>query len=103
MINITRKYELVNGICLVAEKGNHMDYIERIIEVLRNEGIEIEYKGVDLDLSDYIFDSIQFISFIIDIENEFGIEIADNYLRYDVITSLHSFAKIVESCKEDVG
>ena len=80
-----------------------MDFIKRIVGILRDEGIEIEYTGEDVDLSDYIIDSIQFISFIVDIENEFGIEIADDYLRYDIISSLHSLAQIVENCKKDVG
>ena len=80
-----------------------MDFIGRIVVILSDEGLEIEYTVEDVDLSDYIIDSIQFISFIVDIENEFGIEIADDYLRYDIISSLHSLAQIVENCKNEVG
>lgn len=51
-----------------------MDFISDILALLYEEGIEIEYNGVDLDLRDYITDSIQFISFIVDLENRFAIE-----------------------------
>ena len=52
-----------------------MDIINRIVSILHEEGIEAEYTGGDLDLRDYIIDSIQFISFIVEVEREFDIEI----------------------------
>ena len=79
-----------------------MDYVKEMIALLRDEGIEIEYDGQDLDLREYIADSVQFITFIVDIESKFEIEIPDDYLLYDSISSLHSFAQIVRSLRDDV-
>lgn len=73
-----------------------MEFANRIIDVLNEEGICIEYKGEDLDLREYIIDSLQYISFIVDIENVFGIEIPDEYLIYDSIASLHSFSNVIK-------
>lgn len=78
-----------------------MNYINEIIDLLHEEGMEIEYTGVDLDLRDYLTDSIQFISFIVDIEKKFDMEMPDEYLLYDSISSLHSFAEIIRNCKEE--
>lgn len=78
-----------------------MDFISEVIALLHEEGLEVEYTGVDLDLRDYITDSIQFISFIVDIEKKFVIEFSDEYLLYDSISSLHSFAEIIRNCKEE--
>ena len=77
-----------------------MDFISEIINLMHEEGLEVNYNGSDLDLRDYIFDSIQFISFIVEIEKIFYIEIPDEYLLYDSISSLYSFAKIIKNCKE---
>lgn len=78
-----------------------MDYISDILDLLLEEGIEVEYTGIDLDLRDYIIDSIQFIGFIVDIEKKFDMEIPDEYLLYDSISSLHSFAEIIKNCKKE--
>lgn len=75
-----------------------MECLERIIEILRLEGVDVQYNGVDVDLREVITDSIQFISFIVEIESEFEIEIMDEYLQYDMLASLHSFAKFIENC-----
>lgn len=78
-----------------------MEFINEIIILLHEEGFEIDYSGTDLDLRDYISDSIQFISFIVDIENKFEIEFPDEYLLYNSISSLHSFSEIVKNCKQE--
>ena len=83
------------------KESDKMDFISDILALLYEEGIEIEYNGVDLDLRDYINDSIQFISFIVDLENRFAIEMPDEYLTYDAISSLHSFAEIVKNFKDE--
>lgn len=78
-----------------------MDFINEIIDLLHEEGINVEYTGIDLDLRDYLTDSTQFISFIVGVENRFDIEMPDEYLSYDSISSLHSFAEIIRGCKEE--
>lgn len=79
-----------------------MDFISEVIIVLYEEGLAVEYTGVDLDLRDYIADSIQFINFIVDIEKRFEIEFPDEYLLYDSIASLHSFVELIKKCREKV-
>ncbi len=46
---------------------------------------------------DYLADSIQFIGFIVDVEKTFEMEMPDEYLLYDSIASLHSFAEIIRN------
>lgn len=78
-----------------------MEFVNEIIDLLHEEGLEIEYSGDDLDLREHIADSIQFISFIVDVEKKFGIEIPSEYLLYDSISSLHSFVNIIRICIEE--
>ena len=78
-----------------------MDIIKGIIEILYEEGLAIEYNDKDLDLRDYIADSIQFISFIVAVENKFNIEVPDECLKYDSISSVYSFAEMIKSCIEE--
>ena len=49
--------------------------------VLCDMGILVPDDNNDIDLSEYIIDSLQFISFIVEIENKFGIEIPDELLN----------------------
>lgn len=78
-----------------------MEYINEILSVLYDEGIQVEYEGNDLDLREYIVESIQFISFIVDLENRFSIEIPDEVLRYELISSLHALSCFIGRLKED--
>lgn len=77
-----------------------MNYYKEIIDVISKNGVFIEYtpNEPDIDLRDYITDSLQFIGFIIAIEEKFGIEISDKYLLYDSIASIYSFSEIVKDC-----
>jgi len=47
----------------------------------------------DFAINDYIFDSIVFIQFIIAIEEEIGEELPDDFLLYDVFSSVKGFAE----------
>lgn len=47
----------------------------------------------DIALSEYITDSIQFISFIIEIENDLGFELPDEFFLQEVLSSLNGFAE----------
>lgn len=79
-----------------------MDIRQNLIDVIKENGFSIEGldKSVDIDLREYIVDSVQFIAFIISVENKFEIEIPDEYLLYENIASLNSFTGIVSSCLE---
>ena len=66
-----------------------------IVSILSDMGIllpEIE----DVNLKDYIADSLQFISFIAEIENRFNIEIPDSMLTVDVLSSMNGLVSLLD-------
>jgi phosphopantetheine attachment domain protein len=66
-----------------------------IIKLLENNGIIIESGEEDLDLRNYSIDSILFISFIIDVENEFAIAIPDEYLTIELLQSIDGLTNLI--------
>lgn len=78
-----------------------MDMKLDIIQIMDSIGIYIEPTEDDIDLTEYILDSIQFISFIVEVENRFAINYPDDMLMYDCLKSINSFAiKIDEMIKQ---
>ena len=75
-----------------------MDKIKNdVIEVLNELGIETEDIGEnDVDLTEFIVESIMFISFIVELEDKLGIEIAEELLDINSIKSLNTFSTILE-------
>jgi acyl carrier protein len=72
---------------------------ERLLGILEESGLYVEQKssGEDLDLREYIVDSVQFMSFVVEIESQFNIEMPDEVLVYDKLGSLNGLAAIIES------
>lgn len=56
------------------------------------ESIETEE---DINLQDYLEDSLQFITAIVEIEQYFGIEFPDEYLTPESTLSLNGFSEII--------
>ena len=50
----------------------------------------------DIDLTEYIMDSLQFISFVTGLEEQLGIEIPDEYLNPKSIQSSKAFIEILK-------
>lgn len=75
-----------------------MDKIKNdVIEVLSELGIETEDIGEnDVDLTEFIVESIMFISFIVELEDKLGIEIPEELLDINSIKSLNTFSTILE-------
>lgn len=75
-----------------------MDVKKRIVECLQRVGIilpeQIDY--FDINLNDYILDSLLFISFILCIEKEFGMEVPDEMLLQSTLSTLDSFSSTLE-------
>ena len=73
---------------------------EIVINVLTDLGIdcsEIDLNpNADVNLSEYITDSITFINFIVRIEEDLEIEIPDNFLILDKLTSLNGFINMLQ-------
>lgn len=76
-----------------------MNVREKIIDVLETNGIYFDQENddSDADMREYITDSIQFMSFIVDIEKEFAIEFPDEALVYDNLASLNGFMTLTQS------
>lgn len=77
-----------------------MNTKEKLIECFSNTGVLIEPQD-DVDLKEYILDSIQFVTAIVEIERIFSIEFPDEMLMYSVFDSLNGLVAIVESLIED--
>lgn len=75
-----------------------MDKIKNDVIVVLNElGIETEDIGEnDVDLTEFIVESIMFISFIVELEDKLGIEIPEELLDINSIKSLNTFSTILE-------
>lgn len=70
---------------------------EKLLECFANIGVVIDNKEDDIDLKEYIFDSVQFITAIIEIERVFSIEFPDEMLLYSVFDSLNGLINIIDS------
>lgn len=67
----------------------------RLVELLREKmGIVLFDDTLeDFAISDYIYESIEFINFIIAVEEEFDIELTDDFLNYEILTSAKGFSE----------
>lgn len=73
-----------------------------VYEVIDEMGIYIDITEEDFDLSEYIVDSLQFLTFVINLEERLGIEIPDDLLLYDKMYSFNGYCKMLEGiCKGD--
>lgn len=68
---------------------------KRIIKLLENNGVIIESDEEDIDLRSYSIDSILFISFIVDLENEFSIIMPDEYLTIELLQSVDGLTNLI--------
>ena len=74
-----------------------MDVKKRLLQCFLNIGVVIDDTEEDIDLKEYIADSIQFITAIVEIERTFSIEFPDELLLFSVFDSFNGLIKIVES------
>lgn len=56
----------------------------------------LDKNGIDLDQDSPMIDSISFITAIVDIEQEFGIEFPDEYLTTEAMSSYEKIYDIVK-------
>ena len=72
---------------------------ERLINTLQNVDIFIDddFNDDDIDIRNYITSSIQFISFIVEIERDFNIEIPDEMLVIDNFSSLNELTEKISN------
>lgn len=68
-------------------------YVDTSIDSKENENGDVT--SDDVDLRNYISDSIMFISFIIELEKKFDIEFPDELLLVDSLSSLSGFSYLL--------
>ena len=66
---------------------------ERVKILLLNNGV---ISDLD-DKEELLFDSIEFVSFIVDVEEEFEICIPDDYLDQKKLNSIKAITRIIEN------
>ena len=81
----------------------HMSVKKQIINCAERAGVSFDdsINNEDFDLREYVADSLQFINFIIEIENEFNIEIPPYMLLFDNLTSINSFCYMINELLEN--
>lgn len=77
-----------------------MNYKDVIISVLDEMGIFIDVTE-EVCLNDYIADSIQFIQFIVALEEALGFEFPDEYLNYESMESMEKLLAIIELAADE--
>lgn len=76
---------------------------QELLNCLKGAGIDLQLRDCeDVNINDYLEDSIHFISTLVELENVFGIEIEDKYLEEDIFGSLNYLLKIVNLNKEHI-
>lgn len=72
-----------------------------VLEVLENMGIMLDdiEQTEDIDLTEYIIDSIQFVSFIIELERALDIVLPDNFLLIKNYGSLNTLCEALEELR----
>lgn len=70
---------------------------KKICNILNEMGIYIDNNEQDINLLDYILDSIQFMDFIIKLEESLNLEIPDEYLDMNLLRSLDNFSEILNN------
>jgi acyl carrier protein len=80
-----------------------MNIKNEIIRCAENAGIVLDSKASaeEVDLREYISDSLEFISFIVELENELGIEIPTEMLLFDNLASISSFSYMLKNLIDD--
>lgn len=70
------------------------DLRSQLLDIFAQTGVIVDDSALDqdVDLRDYIEDSIQFISAVVEIENQLEIELPDELLAYDCLASFHAFS-----------
>lgn len=66
---------------------------ERILKVFERCGVEVSLDGDEVNIKE--MDSFIYITTLVELENEFSIEIPDSYLGHDIFSSMESLCDII--------
>ena len=75
-----------------------------ILDILDKSGIYIDPTEMneDLDLREYILDSLQYVYFIVELEERLQIELEDEILLYDNLSSINGFVNMIINMIQDI-
>ena len=68
---------------------------KRIIICLENIGFVFFDNLDDINLSEYISDSVEFVQFLVELEEEFNIEIPDDLLGMEILGSINGLSNMI--------
>lgn len=66
---------------------------ERILKVFERCGVEVSLDGDEVNIKE--MDSFIYITTLVELENEFSIEIPDSYLGHNIFSSMESLCDII--------
>ena len=107
MINIAKYYnQFQRNLTKIEIRERHMDIKNRILLCLEEIGVIIDsdITSDEIDIVEYIEDSLMFIHFIVAIENEFCVSIPNEYLSLERLSSIDVLSNIILSlleCSDD--
>lgn len=74
-----------------------MNIKQKVKNIMEEIGLDVSDIGNDdVDLSEYIVDSLMFINFVVEIENTFNVDLPDEYLDVDVLKSFNALCTLIE-------
>lgn len=82
---------------------DHKAVRARIISAIERVGVAIEDGTGDIDLRDYIPDSLATIAALVEIEDEFGISVPDDFLAGTVLESLSGLTRAITEIVNEGG
>lgn len=80
-----------------------MENLNKLCHCFENIGILVEDIDKSENLMDFIEDSLTFITFIVEVENIFEIEIPDEYLLPGKLVSIQDVLEMVGNLKTGVN
>ena len=78
-----------------------MDIKQGILEALEAIGVILDENVENISLSEIIEDSIAFMSFIVELEDKFSIEIPDDWLAADRLATLADVEMLISAIIND--
>ena len=82
---------------------DHQVIRTRIISAVERAGVLIGHETEDVDLRDYIPDSVATIAALVEIEDEFDISLPDDFLLGTALESLSGLTSAVAEVIEESG
>lgn len=80
---------------------DHQAIRTRIISAVERAGVAIDNDEEDVDLRDYVPDSVAMIAALVEIEDEFGISLPDDFLLGTVLESLSGLTSAIAEVLEE--